>query len=81
MKVLCGGAGWVAATDAGPCMAERRAEVRDRVKHLRNPKRRVALVEFAARGRLVGTGAACGDFGHVVVLAFDGGSGEAAENR
>lgn len=75
------GAGWVAATDTGSFMAETRAEVRDRVKRLHNPKRRVGLVEFAARGRLVGAGTACGDFGHVVVFAFDGSSGESAENR
>jgi hypothetical protein len=75
------GAGWVSTTNTGSCMAEPRTEVTDRVKHLRNPKRRVGLVEFAARGRLVGAGAACGDFGHVVVFAFDGGSGESAENR
>ncbi len=81
VKVPCGGAGWVSATNTGSCMAETRTEVPDRVKHLHNPKRRVGLVEFAARGRLVGAGAACGDFGHVVVFAFDGGSGEAAENR
>ena len=74
-------AGWVSATNTGSCMAETRTEVPDRVKHLHNPKRRVGLVEFAARGRLVGAGAACSDFGHVVVFAFDGGSGESAENR
>jgi len=76
-----GGAGCVPATDTGSFTAETRTEVPDRVKHLHNPKRRVGLVEFAARGRLVGAGAAYGDFGHVVVFAFDGGSGEAAENR
>ena len=76
-----GGAGWVAAKDTGSLMAHRRAEVWDRVKRLHNPTRRVGLVEFAARGRLVGASAACGDFGHVVVFAFDGRSGEAAENR
>jgi hypothetical protein len=75
------GAGWVSATDTGSCMAEPRTEVTDRVKRLHNPNRRVGLVEFAARGRLVGAGAACSDFGHVVVFAFDGGSGESAENR
>jgi len=80
-KAPWGGADWVAATDRGSFAAERRAEVRDRVKRLHNPKRRVGLIEFAARGRLVGAGAACGDFGHVVVFAFDGSSGEAAENR
>ena len=81
MKAPWGGAGWVAATDTGSFMAERRVEERDRVKRLHNPKRRIRLVEFAARGRLVGASAACGDFGHVVVFAFDGSSGEAAENR
>jgi hypothetical protein len=80
-KAPWSGAGWVSATNTGSCMAETRTEVPDRVKHLHNPKRRVGLVEFAARGRLVGAGAACGDFGHVVVFAFDGSSGEAAENR
>jgi hypothetical protein len=75
------GVAWVSATDTGSCLAETRAEARDSVKRLHNPKRRVGLVEFAARGRLVGAGAACGDFGHVVVFAFDGSSGEAAENR
>jgi len=80
-KAPWGGADWVAATDRGSFTVERRAEARDRVKRLHNPKRRVGLVEFAARGRLVGAGAACGDFGHVVVFAFDGSSGEAAENR
>ena len=80
-KIPWRGAGWASATDTGSRMAETRTEVRDRVKRLHNPKRHVALVEFAARGRLVGAGAACGDFGHVVVFAFDGGSGEAAENR
>ena len=81
VKTPWGGAGWVAAPDTSSFMAERRAEAWDRVKRLHNPKRRVGLVEFAARGRLVGAGAACGDFGHVVVFAFDGRSGEAAENR
>jgi hypothetical protein len=80
-KAPWGRAGWVAGTDTGSFMAEGRSEVRDRVKRLHNPKRRVGLVEFAARGRLIGAGAACGDFGHVVILAFDGSSGEAAENR
>ena len=80
-KIPWRGAGWVSAMDTGSRMAETRTGVTDRVKRLHNPKRRVALVEFAARGRLVGAGAACGDFGHVVVFAFDGGSGESAENR
>jgi hypothetical protein len=74
-KAPWGGVGWVAAADTGSFMAERPGEALNRVKRLHNPKRRIGLVEFAVRGRLVGAGAACGDFGHVIVFAFDGSSG------